>query len=160
MQKPASLRSALAASIPELRNEPERLKIWVEDGKVRARQTGTLGFAFEYPLSILLQEVSTDIAIITLAITRWLRVNQPDLLAAGGDTFDFETEILDNSTADILITLRLCENVAVSENQDGSFAVDYRAEPDPLLGDGLVPGGGAAVPLAEAQTVASIVADG
>lgn len=136
MQKPASLRAALTAALPELRDQPDRLVIWVEDGAVRARQTATHGFAFEYPLSVLLREVSTDIAIVALAINRWLRRHQPDLLAGGsGDSYKFETDVLDNRTADILFTIALCENVAVEPQPDGSWSVDYLVEPDPLFED-------------------------
>ena len=80
MQKPASLRTALTAALQEIKASPDRLSIWVEDGAVRMRQTEGHGFAFEYPLSVLLREVSTDIAIATHAINRWLRRNQPDRL--------------------------------------------------------------------------------
>ena len=136
MQKPTSLRKALMAALPELRDQPDRLVIWVEDGAVRARQTGNQGFAFEYPLSVLVCATKTDIAIVTLAIVRWLRVNQPDLLAAGGgDSFKFETDILDNGTADIMFTVQLVENVKVGANPDGSWSIDYLAEPDPLFDD-------------------------
>ena len=137
MRKPASLRKAIESAVRELRHEGDRLKLWVEDGAVRSRQTENHGFAFEYPLSVLVQETSTDIAIIAHAITRWLRIHQPDLLTGGaGDSFKFETDILDNKTADILFTLQLTENVAITENEDGSWAVDYLAEPDPLFADG------------------------
>ena len=137
MQKPASLRAALTAAIPEIRDQPDRLVIWVEDGAVRARQTETQGFAFQYPLSVLLRELSTDIAIVALAINRWLRRHQPDLLAGGaGDSYKFETDVLDNMTADILFTIDLCENVAVEPQPDGSWSIDYLVEPDPLFDDG------------------------
>lgn len=136
MQKPASLRAALTAAIPEIRDQPDRLVIWVEDGAVRARQTETHGFAFEYPLSVLLREVSTDIAIVALAINRWLRRHQSNLLAGGsGDSYKFETDVLDNATADILFTIDLCENVAVEPQPDGSWSIDYQVEPDPLFDD-------------------------
>lgn len=136
MQKPASLRAALTAAIPEIRDQPDRLVIWVEDGAVRARQTETHGFAFDYPLSVLLREVSTDIAIVALAINRWLRRHQPNLLAGGaGDSYKFETDVLDNKTADILFTIDLCENVAVEPQPDGSWSIDYLVEPDPLFDD-------------------------
>lgn len=136
MNKPKSLRAALMAALPELRNEPDRLKLWIENGAVRARGTASHGFALQYPLSVLIEQAKTDIAIVALAITRWLRVNQPDLLAPNGDSFRFESDILDLTTADILFTIDLTENIAVTPNPDGSWAVEYLAEPDPLFADG------------------------
>lgn len=137
MNKAKSLRTALMAAIPELRNEPARLKLWVENGAVRARGTASHGFAMQYPLSVLIEEAQTDIAIITLAITRWLRVNQPDLLAPNGDSFQFESDILDLTTADILFTIQLTENITVEPQDNGSWTVTYLEEPDPLFDDGL-----------------------
>ncbi|VVT07442.1 phage tail protein [Erythrobacter sp. EC-HK427] len=136
MQKPTSLRKALTAALPELREQPDRLVIWVEDGAVRARQTESHGFAFEYPLSVLLTQVKTDVAQIAHAINRWSRVNQPDLLRAGsGNSYSFETDILDNDTADVVFTIPLTENVSVTQNQDESWQIEYQAEPDPLFTD-------------------------
>lgn len=136
MSKAKSLRNALEAAIPELRQEPERLKLWIENGAVRARGTSSHGFALQYPLSVLIEQAKTDIAVIVLAITRWLRVNQPDLLAPNVDSFQFESDILDLTTADILFTINLTENIAVAPQQDGSWSVTYLAEPDPLFTDG------------------------
>lgn len=136
MNKPKSLRAALQAALPELRNEPGRLKLWIENGAVRARGTASHGFALQYPLSVLIEEANTDIAIIALAITRWLRVNQPDLLSPNGDSFQFESDILDLNTADILFTINLTENVSVEPQQDGSWTVTYLTEPDPMFDDG------------------------
>lgn len=136
-KKPDSLRKALEAALPELRKEPDRLRIWIEDGAVRHRQTEDLGFSFEYPLSVLLTEMKTDIAIIVLPIIRWLRVHQPDLVAADkARSFAFETDILDAETADILFTIDLVERVKVAQNEDGSWQLDYLEEPDPLFEDG------------------------
>ncbi|MBA4079646.1 MAG: phage tail protein [Novosphingobium sp.] len=137
MSKSKSLRAALTAAIPELRNEPDRLKLWIENGAVRARGTASHGFALQYPLSVLIMEAKTDIAIIALAITRWLRVNQPDLLAPNGNSFAFESDILDVNTADILFTIDLTENIAVAPQQDGSWQVTYLDEPNPLFDDRL-----------------------
>jgi len=163
MRKPSSLRTALTAALPELKRNPDRLVIWVEDGAVRARQTAGDSFSFEYPLSILLREIATDIAILVHAINRWLRVNQPDLLAAGKrDSFKFETDILDNDTADIVFTLDLTEAVAVApkpEAEGGGWSIDYVAEPDPLFDDENALAQAAGTPPLTGATSEAIVAD-
>lgn len=137
MSKAKSLRTALQAAIPEVRNEPDRLKLWIENGAVRMRNTASHGFALQYPLSVLIEQAKTDIAIIALAITRWLRVNQPDLLSPNGDSFQFESDILDVNTADILFTINLTENIAVEPQEGGSWQVTYLNERDPLFDDSL-----------------------
>lgn len=160
MQKPNELRKALTAALPELKRNPDRLVIWVEDGAVRTRQTEDASFSFEYPLSVLLREVKTDIAVIVHAINRWLRVNQPALLAAGNrDSFKFETDILDNGTADIVFTIDLTEAVKVTPDQAGGWSLDYVPEPDPLFDDDTaLPAADGTPPLAGA-TSDTIVAD-
>ena len=155
MQKPTSLRKALMSALPELRDQPDRLVIWVEDGAVRCRETPDHGFAFEYPLAILISEASTDIAIIAHAVNRWLRVNQPDRLTAGqGDSYKFEADILDNATADIALTIQLTEDIKVAEMPDGSWSIDYLVEPDPLFEDGeAIDPAATAPPLSSVDTI-------
>lgn len=154
MQKPASLRKALEAALEELRKEPARLALWVEDGAVRSRSTGDLSFSFEYPLSILLRDMKTDIALVTLAITRWLHRHQPDLLAAGkADSFKFETDILDNEKADILVTLLLVERVKVTPKEGGGFDLEYCEEPEQLFPSDAGFEGTDAPPLSSVETI-------
>lgn len=85
MKKIDSLRDALLAATPELQQQPARLRMWVDRGSVQARQTESLSFAYGFRLNVLIMELATDISVLTLAITRWLRVNQPELLAPGTD---------------------------------------------------------------------------
>ena len=153
MKKAASLRAALSAAVPEFRKNPSRLRLWIEDGSGMSRQTPDLSFAFEYRLNVLVEETATDIALIALALFRWLRVNQPELLSPGARGFAFDADILDNETADILFQLDLRENVAVAPREEGGFSLDYVAEPDPLFEDELGAGGLPEIPdLAEVQT--------
>ncbi len=135
MKKIETLRAALAEAIPELRREPDRLRIWIEDGAASSRQSETLGFGFAYRASLLIVETKTDLALIALPIFRWLRINQPDLLAPGAEGFSFDADILDNESWDVLIQLQLRENVTVVPREDGGWSLDYLAEPDPLFSD-------------------------
>ena len=74
MRKAQSLRAAIVEALPELQNEPDRLKIWVEDGAARDPMTTSLSFGFKYRLNVLLEEVSIDIALLALAVLRRLRL--------------------------------------------------------------------------------------
>lgn len=160
MQKPKSLRAALNAALPEMRSDPSRMAIWIEDGAVRCTNTDGQGFTFRYPLSVVLTEVSTDIAVIALAICRWLRVNQPDLLMPNADSFRFETDVLDNETSDLMFTINLCEHVTATPLAEGGHLINYQAEPDPLFDDGVsATAPDTAPPLAEIRTTTEIVTD-
>lgn len=135
MKKPETLRQAIQAAVSEFASEPDRLRLWVEEGSVRCFGSGSLSFGMEYRLSLLLVEATTDIALIVLPIVRWLQVNQPDLLAPNTDGFAFEADILDNNACDLLFRITLRENVDAAPQADGSTALSYLAEPDPLFED-------------------------
>jgi hypothetical protein len=137
MNKLKSLRAAIEAGVPELKREPDRLRMWIEDGRGRHTLSPSLSFGFGYRAHVLLVEMKTDLAVVSLAVFRWLRVNQPDLLTPGKDGFAFDADILDNGAADVLIQLDLTENVQVTARDGGGWNLDYLAEPDPLFADQL-----------------------
>ena len=141
MRKIDSLRAAIAAALPELATSPDRLRMWIEQGSARSVQTASEGFAFGFRLNILVVELAGDLALLALPVFRWLRANQPELLAAGAEGFTFDADLLDNQTADILIQLDITQNVAVIDRPGGAAALEYLAEPDPLFGAELLAGG-------------------
>src|SRR5688572_3153123 len=111
MRKLDSLRAAIVAALPELARSPENLRIWIDRGAGRCQGTKTDAFGFAFQANILIVEMTSDIAVLALAIFRWLRVNQPDLLSPHRDGFNFDVDILDNRSADVLIQIQLTENV-------------------------------------------------
>lgn len=152
MKKPETLRKAIEGAVSEFASEPDRLRLWVEEGSVRCFGTGSLSFGMEYRLNILLVEAATDIALIVLPIVRWLQANQPDLLTPNTDGFDFEADILDNDACDLLFRIALRENVVATPQEDGSTALDYLKEPDPLFEDFSAPGDLEDIPLLTGHT--------
>jgi hypothetical protein len=141
-----SLRAAITAAVPELAAHPARLKMWIEKGSAQCRQSESFGFTFSYRLCVYLEDLATDIAIVSLALFGWLRVNQVDLLSPGTDGFTFDADVLDNGTVDVMFLLKLTEDVAVTPRDDGKFDLAYQAEPDPMWDDFLGAGGAAPVP--------------
>lgn len=135
MDKPKSLRTAIENGLPEFKRDPARLKVWIEDGRSQSNMTPTLAFAFRYRLNVLLEESTSDIALVALAIFRWLRVNQPNLMVPGAAGFSFDADFLDNKTVDILIQLELTESVTVAPREEGGWTLNYLPEPDPLFDD-------------------------
>lgn len=141
MQKIDSLRAAINAALPELENDRSRLRIWIERGAAQCRQTQSESFGFAFQLNVLVIELAQDIAVLGLAVFRWLRVNQPSLLAPGTDGFTFDADILDNSTADVLLQLTIDQNVQVITDDANRTTLQYLAEPDPLFLDSISVGG-------------------
>ncbi|GGZ02741.1 phage tail protein [Novosphingobium colocasiae] len=134
MDKLNSLRAAVTAVLPELEKNPDKLRLWIERGAAKCRGTATEAFGFEFQASVLVVEMTTDIAVLMLAVFRWCRVNQPDLLAPQSPGVTFDAEILDNGSADVLLQIPLTQNATVL---NGGTAISWLAEPDPLFDDGL-----------------------
>lgn len=162
MQKITSLRRALEQAIPALRKDPQALAVWVENGNAQCRQTTSESFGFAYTLNVLLKETDVDLALISLAIFRWLRTNQPDLLSPQADGFTFEVDILDAKSWDVAISLALREQVSVTPRDDGDHDLTYLPEPDPgpVIADLLGAGGTDPIPpLTEVVTTGAIDLD-
>lgn len=139
MRKTEALRAAVTQALPELAQSPERLRMWIERGAGRSVQTKSLGFGMSYRLNLLVTEMSSDAAVLFFAIFQWMRRHQPDLMRPGNDGFAFDADFLDSGTVDLLVQLDLTENVAVTPQQGGAHALDYLAEPWPLLDDDWAP---------------------
>lgn len=135
MRKLDSLRAAIEAAVPELAREPGNLRIWVDRGAASSPMTASHSLGFTYRANLLIVNMVTDIAVLALAIFRWMRVNQPNLMAPNTDGFAFDVDVLDNKSVDVQIQIDLTENVKVTPNEDGSSALEYLAEPDPLFDD-------------------------
>jgi len=137
MNKLDSLRAAIAQALPELQRSPENLRLWISRGSGRCQGTASDAFGFEYEANVLIVEMGSDFAVLAHAIFRWLRVNQPALVVPPNEGFTFDVDPLDNGTADVLLQLRLTQNVTVATKDGGGFDMHYLAEPDPLFADGL-----------------------
>lgn len=137
MNKLHSLRAAIAAALPELERSPENLRLWIARGGGRCQATASDAFGLAYEANVLVVEMHSDFAVLAHAIFRWLRVNQPELVVPPNEGFTFDVDPLDNGTADVLLQIRLTQNVTVAAKDGGGFDMLYLAEPDPLFGDAL-----------------------
>jgi hypothetical protein len=130
MQKPTDLRTAITAAYPEFARDPDRLTMWVEDGRVRSPMTANRGFTCEYTLNITVVAMTTDPGVLFLAINDWCRTNQPDLLTALPNAgYSFEADLIDRQTIDLHITLKLTEQIALVADGSG-LALQSVPEPD------------------------------
>lgn len=131
MKKPQSLRAHLLSAIPELERDPERILIFVDEGKIRSTMATGLSFEYAYTLNMILTDYTGDLAAISIPVLDWIRVNQSELMAnldkahAG---IKFEAEILANDKVDLAIQLHLTERVIVKKDQQ-TITTEYPAEP-------------------------------
>ena len=132
MRKHDSFRAALVEAFPKLTRDPDKLAIYVDQGSVAARlEDGepTSGFEWRYTLTAILLDFADDTNLLAATVIAWLKRWQPERLAnfaAGNEAIGFRVDVLDNSKADVEITLELTE--AVDILPDGT--AEYRAEPD------------------------------
>lgn len=138
MLKPASLRAALETALPELAANPDRLIIYIDQGRVENRAGASLSFEYRYRLNVVLLDYAQHASAAVVPILAWLRVNQPEVElnpAIGEQAFSFEAEILNHSAMDFAIRLQMSERVIVTQDPD-TGETHARHVGEPAIGDG------------------------
>ncbi|WP_426762145.1 phage tail protein [Hafnia paralvei] len=133
MKKPESLRQALNKSVPFIANNPECLSIFIDSGSVVSTLATSLSFEYRYTLNVIVMNFAGDQNLLMAPILGWLTQHQPDILAnpeRREDGFTFEADILNNTTSDISIDLKLTERVIIKE-ENGQMVVEAVDEPNP-----------------------------
>jgi hypothetical protein len=139
MNKPASIRAAIVAALPELKRDPDRLQVYVDKGRVRATGAPGRSFEYSYNLTLILLDFTGDEDALMVVILGWLAANQADLLQnleTNKEAITFESDILDAGKVDLQLQLPLTERVIVKPRIGGGFDITHPAEPaaDPGFG--------------------------
>ncbi|MHA3081396.1 phage tail protein [Acinetobacter sp. ANC 5502] len=132
MQKPQQLKDFLVNSISELKVNPDRLLVFVDEGHLRSTLANGLSFEYAYKLTLILTDYAGDLAAISVPLLDWVRVHQSELLTnldQVKNAISFEAEILANDKVDLVVQLPLTERVIVKQQDDGSLNISYPAEP-------------------------------
>ncbi|HEY4544866.1 MAG TPA: phage tail protein [Pedomonas sp.] len=131
MRKPESLRQWLESCLPELRNHPDQLQVYVDNGNVAARRGETLSFSYGYTLAVLLTDYTGSPDQVVVPLLAWIEQEQPDLLQrTDSQPFRYEAEILDRKRVDLLFQLDLTERVIVTPRADNTgFDIAHPAPP-------------------------------
>ena len=132
MNKPESLRAHLLATVADFKHDPDRLLIFIDNGKVRCTAAPTLSFEYSFDLQIILTEFAGHPDSVMLPILGWLSVNQSELLEnleKVKNGIQFEADILDKDKVDLSITLALTERVVVGKDDQGFTTVRHPNEP-------------------------------
>lgn len=131
MKKPESLRAHLVAAVPNLARDPERLLVFIDQGKVRCTAAPGLSFEYEYTLNVILTDFAGSPDALMVPLLAWLRVHQPELLLnldKSREGIQFEADILDKHKVDLSLTLPLSERVIV-KMQEGDLHIEHADEP-------------------------------
>jgi hypothetical protein len=132
MNKPASLRAALAAAVPSLVGDPDRLLVFIDQGYVVATAAPSLSYEYRYVLNVIVLDYAGDADAVFVPVLAWVKRHQPDLLANADERkhgITFEADHLTQTTCDLSIKLRLTESVVVSTGADGRQAFEHVDEP-------------------------------
>jgi len=132
VKKPDSLRCALNEGVAQLRDNPETLHIFVDDGSLISTLAPSLSWEYRYTLNVVVTDFAGDQNLLMAVLLAWIRENQPDLMAnpdLRSNGFTFEAVILSNNTCDMSIDLRLTERVIVTPSGE-TMVVSAVPEPE------------------------------
>lgn len=118
MLKPDSLRKALCNAVPELRNNPEMLRLFIDSGSIGATLAASLSFEKRYTLNVVVTDYTGDIDVLLVPVMAWLREYQPDIMTTDEGRkkgFTWIADINNDSSVDISISLLLTERTLVKE---------------------------------------------
>jgi hypothetical protein len=134
MNKPGSLRAAIAAAVPDLEANPDKFLVFADEGGIAATGTKSLSFEYRYTLNMILMDYAGDADTVMIALLAWVKRNQPELVHnfdKQKDGITFEVDHLNNTTCDLSIKLRLTESVKVTTGPDGTHTAFHLDEPVP-----------------------------
>jgi len=132
MNKPENLRAHLLATVAELKHNPDRLLIFIDNGKIRCTAAHSLSFEYSFNLQVILTDFAGHPDSVMLPLLGWLSVHQSELLenlSKASDGIQFEADILDNSKVDMSLTLPLTERVVVGKDDQGNTTIRHPGEP-------------------------------
>lgn len=131
MKKPTELRAHLTRWVPDLAQNPDKLQLFIERGRIATKLGTGLGFEYHYTLQILITDFAESADVLNVPLLVWLQTNQPDLLF---DTdrreriIAFRAEVIDHDKIDIELSLELSERVLVRA-VPGGYECEHLAEP-------------------------------
>jgi hypothetical protein len=132
MNKPQSLRRALNEAVPYVRNNPDKLHLFVDNGSLVATGASSMSWEYRYTLNVVIEDFSGNQNLLMAPILLWLTANQPDAInnrELREKLFTFDVDILRNDVCDISLNLQLTERVLVSTD-GGMSSVEAVPEPD------------------------------
>ncbi|MFQ1015788.1 phage tail protein [Avibacterium paragallinarum] len=143
MKKPNQLRAVLEKSYPDFIANPDRLQLFVDNGRIIATGGDSLSFEYRYTLDIIATDFADDLACLIVPIQAYLKANQPELFEnpqRREEAFKFEVDYNNNHTLDVAFKIQLTERVVAKQLKENELNLEYTPEPQyedtPLLEQG------------------------
>lgn len=135
MYKLNSLRDHLMQHVPGLRDNPDRLHVFVdEQGSITcaADASGTIsGWQYRYEAKALVTDFAQHPDSFIAPILEWVLVEQPELLlsySASEEGIRFDSDIISDTSIDLQVTLKLTERVTMRV-ENGARVITHHTEP-------------------------------
>ena len=127
MNKLKSLRDYLLANIPTLAQNPERLLIFADKGKIVSNSL-SLSFEYDYTVNLIVTDFAGDPDTVMVTVLAWYKHYQQD--KAFPSNIEFEADILNHQAVDLSLKLPLSERVIVTVDTEGNITdMHHCAEP-------------------------------
>ncbi|MEE2748892.1 MAG: phage tail protein [Pseudomonadota bacterium] len=127
MDKLNSLKQHLIDLVPGLKDNPDGIHIFADEGGIKADLESTLSFSYEWQTTIICEEFSGHPDDLFVPLLVWIQENQRDIKR---DDIRFLLDPLDNGRADIRITFPTDQRVIVTNGETG-YETSHPAEPVP-----------------------------
>ncbi|EDX0905072.1 phage tail protein, partial [Salmonella enterica subsp. enterica] len=130
MIKRQLLRAFLLKTVTWLGQNPEKLRMDIEEGRIAATLAPSLSHRHHYTLAIWIEDWGGDTATLLALIQAWARRHEPDIFAteeARKTGFRYWTYELDNAREKVLVHLKLTERMTVTV-RDGVLTVTPKDE--------------------------------
>lgn len=104
VNKLQSLRVALNKSVAYVRENPDKLHLFVDKGSLVATGANSMSWEYRYTLNVVIEDFSGDQNLLMAPVLLWLMENQPDAInnpELREKLFSFEVDILRNDICDI-----------------------------------------------------------
>ena len=132
MKKPISLRAHLNQWVPDLAQNPDKLHVFIEKGRVSTKPGRSAAFAYHYTLQLVITDFAEPLDTLVVPIMLWAQEHQPDLIHSldqQSKAIAIEAEIIDHDKIDVALTLELSERVLVRPVQGGGYECEHLDEP-------------------------------
>lgn len=141
VKKAERLRAHLTSAVPYLKNEPDKLHVFIEKGAIACRLCG-LSFEYRYEITLAVLDFTDHADTLMIPLLAWIATNEPALMQSP-DTLEqvlrFEAEIIDHERADISITVPVRERVIVAQDHETAIYTATHLEEPPLEAAGINP---------------------
>jgi len=128
MKKLADLRAHILANVPELKDNPEKLVTFIEDGQIEYWKGANLSHSYTLPVRVIITDYTGSVDNIVIPILAWLSYREPG--ADPENAISFEAEILKNNAYDLAITVNITERVIVKATEAGLDVEHVLPEPE------------------------------